>query len=92
MVVLVPYRQGDSAEAYGNYYAAQAGGSMPVYAGRIMMGKGLGNIFGGLLRAATPILKRIGSTVGKRALKTGLTVASDVLSGKNVKTSFKQEL
>ena len=38
------------------------------------------------------MVKRIGSTVGKRALKTGLTVAGDVLSGKNVNTSFKQRL
>ena len=90
MVILVPYRQGESAESYGDYYAAQAGGAIPAYAGRTMMGKGLGNIFGGLLRAATPMLKKIGSTVGKRALKTGLAVANNVLGETDVKTSVKK--
>ena len=53
-----------------------------------MMGKDLRNIFGGLLRAATPYEK--GSTAGKRALKTGLAVAGDVLGGKSIKTLFKR--
>ena len=65
MVALVPYRQNESADGYGEYYAAQAGGELPAYAGRAMMGKGLGNVFGGLLRAAAPVLKKIGTTVGK---------------------------
>ena len=77
MVVLVPYRQSESADGYGDYYATQAGGDLPAYAGRAMMGKGLGNIFDGLLRAAAPVLKKIGTTVGKWALKAGVSVASD---------------
>ena len=90
MVVLVPYRQSESADGYGDYYAAQAGGDLPVYAGRAMMGKGLGNVFGGLLRAAAPVLKKIGTTVGKRALKADVSVASDLLGGKNIRSSLKR--
>ena len=90
MVALVPYRQNESADGYGEYYAAQAGGELPAYAGRAMMGKGLGNVFGGLLRAAAPVLKKIGTTVGKRALKAGVSVASDLLGGKNIKSSLKR--
>ena len=58
--------------------------------GGAMMGKGLGNVFGGLLRAAAPVLKKIGTTVGKRALKAGVSVASDLLGGKNIKSSLKR--
>ena len=87
MVALVPYRQNESADGY-EY--EQAGGELPAYAGRAMMGKGLGNVFGGLLRAAAPVLKKIGTTVGKRALKAGVSVASDLLGGKNIKSSLKR--
>ena len=59
MVVFVSYKQSESADGYGDYYAAQTGGDLPAYAGRAMMGKGLGNVFGGLLRAAAPVLKKL---------------------------------
>ena len=90
MVVLVPYRQSESADGNGGYYVAQAGGDLPVYAGRAMMGKGLGNVFGGLLRAAAPVLKKIGTTVGKWALKAGVSVSIDLLGGKNIRSSLKR--
>ena len=50
---------------------------------------GLGSLFGGLIRNAVPLIKRGALALGKRALKTGLGVAGDVLSGQNIKESAK---
>lgn len=89
-MMIVPYNEDNEAEYYGDYYAAQAGG-MPVFQGRtIMTGGGLGSVFSGLLRTATPLLKKVAKGLGKRALKTGTRVAGDILAGENVKTSLKR--
>jgi hypothetical protein len=91
--MLVPYNAGDSAAYYGAYYKAQEGGDLSVYAGRpIMGGKGLGGLFKGALRAAAPLLKRVGASLGKRALTTGKRVVSDALSGQNIGRSLKRRL
>jgi hypothetical protein len=91
--MLVPYNAGDSSQYYGEYYRAQAGGEIPVYAGRSTMGgKGLGGIFKGALRIAAPLLKRVGANLGKRALKTGSRVVGDALRGENVGRSLKRRL
>jgi hypothetical protein len=47
-------------------------------------GHGLGSFLGSLAKKAVPLLKE----VGKRALKTGLHVAKNVLSGRNLQTSI----
>jgi hypothetical protein len=91
--MLVPYNANDSAHYYGEYYRAQAGGDLSVYAGRpIMGGKGLGGLFKGAMRAAAPLLKRVGANLGKRALKTGTRVVGDALSGQNLGRSLKRRL
>jgi hypothetical protein len=91
--MLVPYNAGDSAHYYGEYYKAQAGGQLPVYAGRTVMGgKGLGGMFKGVLRAAAPLLKRVGADLGKRALKTGTRVVGDAFRGENIGRSLKRRL
>jgi hypothetical protein len=91
--MLVPYNANDSAHYYGEYYRAQAGGDLPVYAGRTVMGgKGLGGLFKGVLRAASPLLKRVGANLGKRALKTGTRVVGDAFRGENVGRSLKRRL
>jgi hypothetical protein len=91
--MLVPYNAGDSARYYGEYYRAQAGGELPVYAGRTTMGgKGLGGLFKGIVRAATPLLKRVGTSLGKRALTTGKRVVSDAFRGENIGRSLKRRL
>ena len=46
---------------------------------------GLGSLFGGLLRIAMPLVKRRAMTLGKGALKTGVRIADDVLSGQSIK-------
>lgn len=51
-------------------------------------GAGLGSIFRTLFRAILPIAKTAGRVVGKRALKAGAEIASDLVSGKNFKESL----
>jgi hypothetical protein len=71
-----------------DYYIHQAGKGYPVFAGRrYQRGHGLGSIFGGLFKAAMPLLKKGAKTLGREALKTGLNIAGDVykeeISGDN---------
>ena len=78
---------------YNDYYARQAGGSLPYFAGaQYQRGHGLGSLFGGLLRSAMPLLKRGAMALGKGALKTGVRIAGDVLSGQNIKTAAKRRV
>ena len=65
---------------YSEYYVEQAGSGLPGFAGvKYQRGHGFfGRLFSG---AILPILKYL----GKRALGTGLDVASDALEGQNVK-------
>jgi len=89
--MLVPYDVNESAAFYGDYYKQQNGGDLPVYSGRpVMGGKGLGSLFSGALRIITPLLKRAGVGLGKRALKTGVRLVGDVARGQNVKSSLKR--
>ena len=76
---------------YERYYRHQTGGNF-FRGARIQRGYGLGNILGGLFRSALPILKKGAKALGKQALQTGVEIASDALSGQNVKTSANQRL
>ena len=53
---------------------------------------GLGSLFGGLIRSAMPLIKRGALALGKGALKTGLGVAGDVLSGQSIKCRQKDAM
>lgn len=53
---------------------------------RFQRGFGFGGFLSGLFRSALPILK----SVGKSALKTGISVAGDVLEGEKVDSSLKR--
>lgn len=76
---------------YESYYCQQAGSGLPVYGGvAVQKGHGLGSILSGLFRTALPVLKKVGATVGKEALKGGLDVASDVMGGDSLKQSLKR--
>ena len=78
---------------YNDYYARQAGGALPYFAGaQYQRGHGLGSLFGSLLRSAMPLIKRGAVALGKGALKTGVRIAGDVLSGQNVKTAAKRRV
>jgi hypothetical protein len=51
-----------------------------VFAGRrYHRGHGLGSIFGGLFKAAMPLLKKGAETLGREALKTGINITGDVV-------------
>ena len=78
------------SRSYEDYYVRQVGGGLPVFVGaRVQRGHGLGSLFGGLIRSAMPLIKRGALALGKGALKTGLGVAGDVLSGQSIKSSEK---
>ena len=80
-------------KAYHDYYIHQAGKGYPVFAGRrYQRGHGLGSIFGGLFKAAMPLLKKGAKTLEREALKTGLNIAGDVVQGRNIKQAAKSRL
>ena len=67
-------------KAYHDYYIHQAGKGYPVLAGRwYQRGHGLGSIFGGLFKAAIPLLKKGAKILGHEVLKTGLNIAGYVV-------------
>ena len=74
---------------YNEYYARQAGGALPYFAGApYQRGHGLGSLRG-LLRSAMPLIKRGAVALGRGALKTGVRIADDVLSGHSIKRQPK---
>lgn len=74
---------------YERYYVSQVGSGLPYFAGaRVQRGSGLGSIFGGLVRSAVPLLKR----VGKEVAKGGVGILGDVISGQSLKTAAKRRL
>ena len=78
---------------YNDYYARQAGGALPYFAGaQYQRGHGLGSLFGGLLRSAMPLIKRGAVALGKGALKTGVRIADDVMSGQRIKRATKRRV
>jgi hypothetical protein len=79
-------------KAYHDYYIHQAGKGYPVFAGRrYQRGHGL-FIFGGLFKAAMPLLKKGAKTLEREALKTGLNIAGDVVQGRNIKQAATSRL
>ena len=78
-------------KAYHDYYIHQAGKGYPVFAGkRYQRGHRLGSIFGGLFKAAMPLLKKGAKTIEREALKTGLNIAGDVVQGRNLISNRQQ--
>ena len=87
----VKYCCEDDASAYeNNYYVNQCGDGVPVFYGsRTQRGHGIGSIFSSLLRTVFLILKRVGPALGRKALQTGMQIASDVASGQFFRESAK---
>ena len=64
-------------KAYHDYYIHQAGQGYPVFAGRrYQRGHGLGSVFGGLFKAAMPLLKKGTKTLEREALKINIKQAA----------------
>jgi hypothetical protein len=53
---------------------------------------GFGSIFGGLFKAAMPLLKKGTQTLERKALKTRLNIAGDVVQGINIKQAATSRL
>ena len=72
---------------YLEYYSNQAGSGLAGFQGyRYQRGHGFfGNLF-------QNILKPLGKYLGKQALKTGVEIGGDMMSGENFKTSAKKRL
>ena len=68
----------------------QQGGRLPTFQGaQIQRGFGIGSLFGSLARTFMPLFKRGAKAVSKAAVKTGMNVAKDVMSGRDFRTSVK---
>lgn len=78
---------------YKSYYLKQAqsgGGNLPAFHGaRIQRGYGIGSFLKGLFRSAVPFIKDGAKAVGKTALATGLNIANDVMTGRDMKSSAR---
>ena len=73
-----------------NQQAMQSGHGMPGFVGaRYQRGAGFGSLFSGLLRTVLPLAKTAGKAIGREALRTGASVASDVLAGQDFGSSLK---
>ena len=78
---------------YNEYYAHQAGGALPYFAGaQYQRGHGLGSLYGDMLRSAMPLIKRGAVALGRGALKTGVRIADDVMSGQSIKKAAKRRV
>lgn len=98
------YEKELSVAQWDNYFKNQlkgqvGGGSIKGFvAPRYQSGKGFGSILGGLLRMISPVtrsiirspvIRSIGNTIKKEALKSGIGVANDLVKGRNFKNSIK---
>lgn len=67
------------SHAHEQYYTQQAGGGLPVFAGaRVQQGHGIGNILGGLVRMAIPLLKSGAGILKREAVKAGVGLAGNL--------------
>ena len=75
-------------------HALHYGSGLPVFRGEIRQdGFGIGNLLGGLIRQAIPVLKPMVKSLAHTALKTGGRVLSDVVdSKKSFKDAVKDRL
>ena len=77
-------------KAYHDYY--KPGKDIRCLRREDIRGHVLGSIFGGLFKAAMPLLKKGAKILEREALKTGLTIAGDVVQGRNIKRAAKSRL
>ncbi|KXJ07521.1 hypothetical protein AC249_AIPGENE8474 [Exaiptasia diaphana] len=84
--------QAHNPDLFKSYYLKQAqhGGNLPAFHGaRFQRGYGIGTFLKGLFRSAVPFIKDGAKATGKTALSTGLNIASDVMSGRDMKSSAR---
>lgn len=83
-----------NANIYKTHYLKQTlgqyGGALPSFQGvRYQRGYGLGSFLKGLLRSAVPLLKAGVQNIGKTALQTGVNLAGDYMSGRDLKSAVQ---
>ena len=85
----VKYCCDDDMQAYEHYYRNQCGNGLPVFYGaRMQKGHGLGRLF----RSVFPFIKKFAPIVGRKALQTGVKIASDVADGQSLKDAAKTRI
>lgn len=90
---LVPFDSNKTDQEYRKIYNQYGAGSIPIFTGtKTQVGYGLGGMFGNLLKAALPVIKKGAISLGKTALKTGLNIAKDKIGGKNIKKAISDNL
>lgn len=81
-----PYHS--NQQVINTHYKLQSGKGLPYFEGsRYQKGYGLGSLLAGAFKAAVPLLKTTGKTLGKQAIQTGINIAKDVAKGRNLKSS-----
>ena len=86
----------DCKKLYEEHYLNQTGRGMAAFTGaRYQRGHGLGNMLHSLTKFALAFLKKGAKAVGKQAMKTGMNIAQEVMSGQSIlkssqKTSFSR--
>ena len=69
----------------------RGGGALHYFFGaRVQRGHGLRSLIGVLLRSVAPLTRRGVVALGKRALRTGMQIAEDVVAGQNIKQVAKR--
>jgi len=80
----------DDPKLWVEFFASQHGGGGFIGDPFQRGGFSLGGLFKGLARVAMPVLKRAGKSVAKQALQTGMEVANDALSGKDIGQALEE--
>ena len=86
------YYKPESSDFWLHYLVDQQyGGGVPTFVGtQYQRGAGIGSFFRGLFRAVAPVLKSVGKTVGKEALRAGANILADTTEGRDIKDSLKE--
>lgn len=86
------YYQPESSEFWLHCLVDQQYGSgYPQFVGTpYQRGAGIGSFFRGLFRAVAPMIKSVGKSVGREALRAGANVLADATQGRNIGDSLKE--
>jgi len=92
-MTIVPFNAEKANNGYRNLYDETSNPGMSIFSGeKYQTGYGLGAIFGNILKAALPVVKQGVKSLGKTAIKAGMSIAKDKLSGRSFKDSISNNL
>ena len=86
------YYEPESVEFWLNALVEQQyGDGYPSFVGMpYQRGMGIGSFFRGLFRAVAPIVRSVGKTAGREALRAGAGILTDTLQGRDIKDSLNE--